>query len=218
MLSDGHTLSMTDIPFVSTKDKQFIRPTGYKLFDEGGKPIFPLLIVDWVEWEGPILSEVDRKKCEGFVPTKNGDMTEAREYLNRFATRAWRRPAMEAEIERFMKVIDRELAAGENFRSAYMAAMTGILTSKNFYYLEEGSAKQHRDKVNDFELASRLSYFLWGSMPDDELFAAAKSGTLHEPATLRGSLHGWSPTPKSSGSPMRFRGNGSTLQARHVSA
>ena len=40
-------------------------------------------------------------------------------------------------------------------------------------------------RVSDLELASRLSYFLWGSMPDDQLFAAAQAGTLHEPATLR---------------------------------
>ena len=184
MLSDGHTLSITDIPFVSTKDKQFIRPTSYKLFDDEGKSIFPLLIVDWVEWEGPIVSEADRKKREGLVPAKSGDFTEARECLTRFATRAWRRPATEAEVARFIKVMERELAAGETFRSAYMAALAGVLTSKNFYYLEEGAATQHRDKVNDWELASRLSYFLWGSMPDDELFAAAQAGTLHEPAVL----------------------------------
>ena len=42
------------------------------------------------------------------------------------------------------------------------AAMVGVLTSKNFYYLEEGSAHERRDKVSDWELASRLSYFLWG--------------------------------------------------------
>src|SRR6185437_10493786 len=184
MLSDGYTQRISDVPFVSTKDKQFILPTSYKLFDEEGKSIFPLLIVDWVEWEGPIISDADRKKTEGLLPTKNNDMTEARECLQRFATRAWRRPATEAEVARFMKVMDRELAAGEKYRSAYMAAMVGVLTSKNFYYLEEGSATQHRDKVNDWELAARLSYFLWGSMPDDELFAAARAGTLHEPATL----------------------------------
>ncbi|HWE03860.1 MAG TPA: DUF1592 domain-containing protein [Tepidisphaeraceae bacterium] len=188
MLSDGQTLSQTDIPFVSTKDRQFIRPTGYKLFDDDGKPIFPLLIVDWVEWEGPILSDADRKKRENLVPAKNGDVADARECLNRFATRAWRRPATEAEVDRFMKVMDRELAAGENFRSAYMAAMVGVLTSKNFYYIEEGSATRRRDTVSDWELASRLSYFLWGSMPDDALFAVAKSGALHEPAILRAQL------------------------------
>src|SRR5262249_41373839 len=76
------------------------------------------------------------------------------------------------------------------------AAMVGILTSKNFYYLEEGSAKERRDKVNDVELASRLSYFLWGSMPDDDLFAAAQSRTLHEPNTLRSQWRRMSADPK----------------------
>ena len=66
--------------------------------------------------------------------------------------------------------------------------MVGVLTSKNFYYLEEGSAAQRRDNVNDWELASRLSYFLWSSMPDDELFAAAQAGTLHQLEALRNQL------------------------------
>lgn len=185
MLADGHTLSITDIPFVSTLETQAVRPQSYKLFDEQGKPIFPLLMVDWVEWEGPILGDTDRKKREGLVPAKAGDLAEARECLNRFATRAWRRPATEVEIERFMKVVSSELAAGEKFPSAFRAGMVGVLTAKSFYYLEEGSPTQRRDQVNGWELASRLSYFLWGSMPDDELFTAAQAGKLHEPAVLR---------------------------------
>jgi len=185
MLSDGHTLSITDAPFVSTKDGSSVRPQSYKLFDEAGRPIFPLLIVDWVEWEGPIQTEEDRKKRAEFFPAKDGDLVEARECLRRFATRAWRRPVADAEIERFMKVVTSELAAGEKFRSAVTAGMVGVLTAKNFYYLVEGSATQRRDQVNDWELASRLSYFLWGSMPDAELFAAAEAGRLHQPEVLR---------------------------------
>ena len=185
MLADGHTLSLTDIPFTTTQEARTVRPQSYKLFDEQARSIFPLLMVDWVEWEGPILSEADHQKREGLFPAKDGDVAEARECLKRFATRAWRRPASEAEVERFMKVMTSELAAGENFRSAYMAAMTGVMAAKNFYYLEEGSATQRRDRVNDWELASRLSYFLWGSMPDQELLAAAQNGKLHEPAILR---------------------------------
>jgi len=185
MLSDGLTQRITDVPFVSTKDKQFVTPQTYKLFDEEGRPVFPLLIVDWVEWEGPILTDGERKRREGLFPTKDGDLAEARECLQRLATRAWRRPASDAEVSRYVKVLETEMAAGEKFGTAYRAAMVGILASKNFYYLEEGSATQKRDQVNDWELASRLSYFLWGSMPDDELFAAARSGKLHEPAVLR---------------------------------
>ena len=174
--------------FTSTRDLRYINPTGYQLFDDGGNALFPMMLVDWIEWEGPLTSEADLKKREGLLPVKDGDLAEAHECLKRFATRAWRRPAADAEVARFMKVIERELAAGEKFQSAYRAAMVGILTAKNFYYIEEGSATQRRDKVNDWELASRLSYFLWGSMPDDELFSLAQSGKLHEAGVLRAQI------------------------------
>ena len=185
MLSDGQTPSISAMPFSSLADLKNVTPKSYKLLDEQGRSIFPLLIVDWVEWEGPILTDADAKKREGLFPAKAGDLAEARECLKRFAARAWRRPVADADIERFMKVISGELAAGEKIRSAYLAGMVGVLTAKNFYYLEEGSATQRRDRVNDWELASRLSYFLWGSLPDAELSAAAQTGKLHEPAVLR---------------------------------
>ena len=187
----NHTLNVLnggDSIFTSTRDMSYLNPTGYKLFDDQGQAIYPMLLLDWIEWEGPLTNDSDLKKREGLVPAKDGDLADARESLQRLAMRAWRRPVTDAELDRYLKVIEGELAAGENFRSAYRAAMAGILTSKNFYYLEEGSTAQRRDKVNDWELASRLSYFLWGSMPDDELFAAAQSGRLHEPDILRGQL------------------------------
>ena len=188
MLSDGQTPNISATPFVRLSDLKDVTPKSYKLLDEEGRSIFPLLIVDWVEWEGPILSEADQKKRDGLFPAKDGDLVEARECLKRFAARAWRRPVADADIERFMKVVAGELAVGERFRSAYLAGMVGVLTAKNFYYIEEGSATQRRDKVNDWELASRLSFFLWGSMPDDALSAAAQSGKLREPATLRAQI------------------------------
>ncbi len=187
----NHTLNVLNgggSVFTGTRDMRRLNPTGYKLFDDDRQPIHSMLIVDWVEWEGPLVSEADLKKRDGLVPKKDGDLAEARTCLERFASRAWRRPATETEVERYVKVIEREMAAGEKFRTAYRAAMVGILTSKNFYYLEEGSATQRRDRVNDWELASRLSYFLWGSLPDEELFAAAQTGRLHEPAVLRTQL------------------------------
>src|ERR1700743_254875 len=87
-----------------------------------------------------------------------------------------------------MRMVQREQSAWEDSRSSYMAAMVGVLTSKNFYYLEEGSATQRREKVNDWELAARLSFFLGGSMPDGALFADAQAGRLHEPEVLRAQL------------------------------
>ncbi len=188
MLADGFTQRATDVPFTTLQDLQTVRPYTYKLLDDEGRSIFPLLLVDSVEWEGPILSDADRKKRDGLfpvTPAKTNDLTEARACLKRFATRAWRRPVADSELERFVKVMANELAAGEKFRSAHLAGMVGVLTAKNFYYLEEGSPTQRRDTVNDWELASRLSYFLWASLPDDDLSAAAQSGRLHEPAVLR---------------------------------
>ncbi len=188
MLSDGHTFSNTQFTFVNTNVTRPSRPTGYKLFNDEGQPIFPLLIVDWVEYEGPILPEADKQKREGFVPAMDGDLAESRECLQRFASRAWRRPAANNELDRYVKIMEAELAAGEKFRDAFRTAMVGILTSKNFYYLEEGSPTQRRDKINDWELASRLSYFLWSSLPDDNLFVAAQAGTLNQPDVLRSHL------------------------------
>ncbi|MFN0018710.1 MAG: DUF1592 domain-containing protein [Pirellulaceae bacterium] len=185
MLADGQTPRVNEFPFVNTKVSRQSRPTAYKLTDDEGRLIFPLLIVDWVETVGPITLDADQRKREELVPAKDGDLAETRKCLQRFATRAWRRPVADAELVRYEKLIQNELAAGEPFRSAYRAAMLTVLTSKNFYYLEEGSPTERRDKVNDFELASRLSYFLWSSLPDDELFQLAQQGKLHQPEVLQ---------------------------------
>lgn len=186
---DGnHTLNILNMAgsiFTSSKDSSRINPTGYKLTTDEGQAIYPLLIVDWVEWEGPIITAADVKKREGLVPAVDGDLNAARECLARFATRAWRRPATAAEVERYVQIVRREMEAGEKFSAAYRAAMIAILTSKNFYYLTEGSSTELKSTVSDLELASRLSYFLWGSLPDEALLQAAQAGTLHQPDELR---------------------------------
>jgi len=194
--SFSHTLSHTPKTITSTKDLGWLRPTGYKLFDERGNPIFPLLLVDWIEWEGPLLPQADRKKREPFYPAQSEDLAAARSCLERFATRAWRRPATAEQVDRYMNVVETELAAGESFRSAYLAAMTGVLTSKNFYYIVEGSAGERRRQINDWELATRLAYFLFSSMPDDELFAAARAGKLTDRKVLQAQLRRMLADPK----------------------
>ncbi|MCA9070620.1 MAG: DUF1592 domain-containing protein, partial [Planctomycetaceae bacterium] len=198
-LDDGPSLGGTPRTVTRLKDYQPL-PTGYKMFTEEGKSIFPLLLVDWLEYEGPILTEADRKKREGLFPEGSlsqrssdpqqlkAELGEARECLVRFMSRAWRRPPSHAEVERYMKVLELELAAGESFRDAYLSAMTGVLTSKNFYYIVEGSASEKRERINNRELASRLSFFLWSSMPDEQLTAAASQGKLHKPKVLKEQL------------------------------
>jgi len=188
MFSDGHTLSNTQFTFRSIATTRQNRPTGYQLFSSEGQTVYPTLMIDWVEIEGPLVLDDEKRKREGVIPAKDGDLPAARDALTRFASRAWRRPATEAEIDRYVRLLQSELKAGESFRSAYRAALVGVLTSKNFYYLEEGEPTTRRGTVTDWELASRLSYFLWSSMPDVELFAAARAGTLTKPDGLRAQL------------------------------
>lgn len=182
----------------SLKETSLLTPTAYKLFTEDGRAIYPLLLVDWVEWEGPLVPEEMIAQRASYFPAnpKAADVAEIRSGLQNLARRAWRRPVTDAEIEPYVQLVLRDLAAKEKFDSAYQSALVGILTSSQFYYLQEGSPAASRERVNDWELASRLSYFLYNSLPDDALFAAAESGQLHESQELRAQLWRMSEDPK----------------------
>ena len=82
------------------------------------------------------------------------------------------------ELEQYLTSYRSEREAGEKLPDAYRVALQGVLTSRHFIHLVEGEPTP-RERVTDFELASRLSYFLWSSMPDDELFTVAKGGALN---------------------------------------
>ncbi len=155
-----------------------------KVVDEAGRPVMPVLLVDWIEVEGPILSESDQAKRQALVPANESDPTEVRHSLQGLAERAWRRPVTAAEIKPYTDFIAAEQEAGEPFQTAYRSALSSLLVSRSFLSLEEGSAEEPRPEVNDYELASRLSFFLWSSMPDEALFEAARQGTLHSKKSL----------------------------------
>ena len=167
-----------------------------KVVDEQGRPVMPTLLVDWVEVEGPLTTEADRAKRKGLLPADAKDIVEVRACLKRFAERAWRRGVSDAEIDRFVQFIAVEQEAGETFPAAYKSALASMLVSRSFFNLEEGSPDEDRIKLNDFELASRLSYFLWSSMPDDKLFEAARSGRLHTAESLAAELDRMLADPK----------------------
>jgi hypothetical protein len=208
----GTGLSNRNNVFTNSREVGHLNPVGLKLFDDNRVAIYPLLILDMVEWEGPLVTEeVRKKRAEAWprslavappqmakgpgkptspppLPPPTLKKEDARESLDRFASRAWRRPATDAELDRYVKVLESELALGESPASAYRAALVGILASKNFFYLKEGSLDENRAQVDDWELAARLSYLLWGSMPDDALLAAAAEGKLRDPQVIRAQL------------------------------
>jgi hypothetical protein len=101
----------------------------------------------------------------------------ARQVLEAFLPRAFRRPAHAGEVDRYLNLFHAAQKRGENFDRAMLFALAGVLVSPNFlFHVEEPGT--------DYALASRLSYFLWGSMPDATLFDLASQARLQDPAVL----------------------------------
>ena len=96
-------------------------------------------------------------------------------FVGRFSARAWRRPSTQAEVS---KVVADASASGGTYAAQVKLATTAILMSPYFLYRVEIGEGREDGLLNPYELASRLSYFLWSSTPDDELTAAAADGSL----------------------------------------
>ncbi len=114
-----------------------------------------------------------------------------RERLAHFMSRAFRRPAKPAQVDLYLGIYNKATSSGANDESAMKAALRAVLCSPQFLFRVETPVANGRAgptagvrRLNDFELASRLSYFLWASMPDDELFKAAQSGQLRDEKEL----------------------------------
>lgn len=119
------------------------------------------------------------------VPEANdaSRLESARQVIGRFAQRAFRRPLKAGEAERLVEVFLLADRRGESFERSIQIALGLALVSPQFLFIVEPESQREDSRLNDFELASRLSYFLWSSMPDDELFAQAQQATLR--ANLR---------------------------------
>jgi hypothetical protein len=183
-------------PFFLMKARQ---PWQIKLTDDDFKPIWPTILLDWIEWQGPMQESWpppahQRIFFAGDSATKN--LAYAREIVARFAARAYRRPVRPAEVDRLVKLVEQSQKLGDNFEMSVKTGLLAVLCSNNFIYLVEGSATAPSPRLTDWELASRLSYFLWSTMPDDRLMDLARAGKLHEPDTLREELHRMMRDPK----------------------
>ncbi len=119
--------------------------------------------------------------------TADDNAAAAREVLARFAMRAFRRPVGDEELASLMKLVDAAARAGLDFDAQVATGMQAILVSPHFLFRIEvddfGESEEIRP-LNDYELASRLSYFLWSSMPDETLFELAARGTLQDDDVL----------------------------------
>ncbi len=148
----------------------------------------PELLIDWIEIEGPIHREWPPKSHEMILissPNKGKDEAAyARDIIASFMARAYRRPVTAQEIATKLKVFQRERSDKSSFIEAIKMPLAAILTSPNFLFLVEPDPANKGRKLNEYELATRLSYFLWSSMPDETLLQAAAKGALSKPEGL----------------------------------
>ncbi len=114
----------------------------------------------------------------------------ARQILHSLALRGFRRPPTDAELDRLLKLVALVQSKGDSFEEGIRVALQSILVSPAFLFRIEAEppAASAAHRINDFELASRLSYFLWGSMPDDQLLSLAAEKRLTNPALLEAQI------------------------------
>jgi len=117
---------------------------------------------------------------------------DAERLLASFLPRAFRRPVSDEVRKEYLSLFTQRMAAGDCFESAMRYVYRAVLTSPDFLYHAE-----HADYSDDYALASRLSYFLWNSMPDDALIQLADAGKLRQPKTLRDEVERMLKDPKS---------------------
>src|SRR6185295_18942482 len=146
------------------------------------------VFVHWLEVEGPFNSAGAPKLPDAhrrifFVqPTPATRLTAAREIIGAFARRAFRRPLPKQELDRLMKLFELADKEGETFEGSVKIALQAVLVSPHFLFRGEVQPDPNNPAavhpVDEYALASRLSYFLWSTMPDEELFQLAARRSL----------------------------------------
>ena len=218
-----------------------IEPTNTGV-DEKGQNIYNItaknftgsgLAIQWVEVEGPLLEAWPPRSMQalfGDTPVvkldenrKNRDKrvdyelqpgepkANARQVLERFATRAFRRPLEPGEGDRFVKLTTDALDEGLAYLDAMRIGFRAILTAPQFLFMEENPGK-----LSGPALATRLSYFFWSTLPDDELRTLGVEGKLSQPAVLNAQVERLLKDPRSKAFVTNFTGQ--WLDLRNIDA
>lgn len=160
----------------------------------------PRLLLESIELEGPIQKEWPPAghKALFFAGDERRDAAYVREIFARFLPRAYRRPVTDAEIDSVVAVVNAAQTTSKlSFHEAMRTGLQRVLCAPGFLFLEEPSGEQSKARpLTDFELASRLSYFLWSTMPDDELLTLAAAGKLHDPGVVTAQVRRMLADPK----------------------
>jgi hypothetical protein len=166
---------------------------------------------------GPSPESLRRIYVCGHASGKHTDAC-ARTILTSFAARAFRRPAAAKEVEEYLAYVTLARKQGDSFEEGIATALQAVLVSPNFLYRierDQPAAPGHTwAPVTPYELAARLSYFLWSSTPDAELLRAAAQGTLRQPSALNAQVMRMLRDPKSSALVENF--GGQWLQFKNI--
>ena len=143
----------------------------------------PRLLIRSVEFEGPFYESWPPPAHRNiFIDSvkKNDPPAYAKEIIRGFAARAYRRPITAGEESAVMAVFQKSFAAGGKFQASVRDALQVVLTSPQFLFLIENSATPAPEPIDNHELASKLSYFLWNGPPDRATLRLAANGTLRK--------------------------------------
>lgn len=155
----------------------------------------PGLGVQWIEFEGPLLGEwppAGHKRLFGDLPIEmvnnyfkimsvksEQPQADAERLLTAFLRKAYRRPVSAKDVEPILALVKTQLDNKQSFEESMRVGYKAILCSPEFLFFQEA-----RGTPDDYSLASRLSYFLWNTLPDEELIALAEADKLSRPETL----------------------------------
>ncbi len=141
------------------------------------------LYVEWLVMEGPLDTRPAFQRNNLTLDPAKSKAEQTRAILTRFVSRAYRRPAAKDEIDRLVKLVQSNEAKGDKWEAGMQMAFQAVLVSPKFLFrleLDDSAARAAGAPIalDEYQLASRLSYFLWSSMPDDELFELAAKKQL----------------------------------------
>ena len=186
----------------------------------------PGMNLQWVEIEGPLHDSWppishrrifgDLRQVKAPLPdapnrlevVSKEPLADAERILKDFTRRAFRRAVNDEDIKPFLARVKAKLDAKDSFEKAMRVGLRSVLVSPHFLYFREKPGK-----LDDFALASRLSYFLWSSMPDEELLTLAEQGKLNQPDTLRKQVERMLRDPKATAFTQNFVGQWLNLRA-----
>jgi hypothetical protein len=202
--------------FDNTGGTLFTTPAHMERYLEAADLVLVTLLPAGAKGNASSGPKIDRAQLEAarrkLLPVLSGADIEPREAARKnlapFMSRAFRRPVTDKELDRYLKLFDKAHQRGDSFDQALRLALKGVLVSPHFLFLvEPAPAKEGPYQLDHYEVASHLSYFLWASMPDEELLKLAAAGKLHDHEVLRAQVKRMSHDPRARGLAESFAGH-----------